>query len=180
MIFRWLMLVLVLGLAGCSLPRIIVLNDPLDARQHNDLGVAYEQRHEYDLALREYQRASELDAHWAQPLINQGNVLAGMENWNESAERYRQALEIEPGNAEAMNNLAWVLMKKGDVKDGLEWARKAVARDASNPAFWETLAGLYLASGDPQNADLAARRGLALNPGPVLRRELEGSLIDQP
>ena len=48
-------------LGGCALPRVIVLNDPLDAAGHNDLGVAYEQRGEFDLAVREYDRAAELE-----------------------------------------------------------------------------------------------------------------------
>ena len=71
-------------LCACSLPRVIVLNDPLDARNHNNLGVSYQQRGEFDLAGREYDRAAELDPAWGRPLINRGNVHAASGAWREA------------------------------------------------------------------------------------------------
>jgi Flp pilus assembly protein TadD len=130
---------LVLFVAGCSMPRIIVLNDPLDARGHNDLGVAYEASGETDLALREYRKAADLDKQWDRPLLNRGNVLAGRQDWEEAAASYRAALDRNPANGEAMNNLAWVLLQQGDMKRARLWAGKAVEAEPDNPAFRDTL-----------------------------------------
>ncbi len=136
---RWLLAsFLALFLAGCSLPRVIVLNDPLDAREHNDLGVAYEASGETDLALREYRKAAELDKQWDRPLLNQGNVLAGQQAWVEAAASYRAALDRNPLNGEAMNNLAWVLLQQGDSEEARLWAAKAVEAEPDNPAFRDT------------------------------------------
>lgn len=175
--YRWILLLMgALVIWGCALPRIIVLNDPLDARQHNDLGVAYEQRGEFDLASREYQRAAELDSGWAVPLINLGNIAARQKDWPGAAERYRGALGRHPDNAEAMNNLAWALTQAGRPADALAWAQQAVATAPADPWCWDTLAEVYLALGRPVEAREAATRGLALNPSPALRSALENKL----
>lgn len=168
-----LSLLLALLLGGCSLPRLIILNDPLDARQHNDLGVAYQQRGELDLALREYERAGELDSNWAQPLINRGNVLAVSEDWSGAQKSYRQALRRAPGNAEAMNNLAWVLLQAGDLPQALNWAGQALQLQPQNPAFLDTLAEIQLAAGEFAAARQTIEQALALDPSPDLRQGLE-------
>lgn len=149
---KWLLVFLILLLSGCSMPRVIVLHDPLDARQHNDLGVSYQADEEYDLALREYRRAAELDDRWARPLINGGNTLAAQEKWPAAAELYRQALERQPGQAEAMNNLAWVLLQQGDPDQARLWAERALAISPDTAAYLDTLAavqGAEEAAGTP-------------------------------
>ena len=160
-------------LGGCSLPRIIVLNDPLNAAQHNDLGVAYQQRGDFDLALREYQRAAEMKSDWARPLINRGNVLAAGEDWAGAQQSYRQALRREPDNAEAMNNLAWVLLQAGDLTQALTWAGQALQLQPENPSVLDTLADIQLAAGDFAAARQTIAQGLALDPLPALRQSLE-------
>jgi tetratricopeptide (TPR) repeat protein len=170
---RLLPLLLALLLTGCALPRVIVLNDPLDARQHNDLGVAYERRGETDLALREYDRAAAQAKEWARPLINRGNVEAGLGRWREAQKSYRQALRREPLHAEAMNNLAWALLQTQEPEEAREWARKAVAAAPGEPAFLDTLAGIELARGDVAAAREAVERGLELAPAGEILRALE-------
>lgn len=172
----WCLLLGGVILAGCSLPRLIVLNDPLNARQHNDLGVAYEQRGDYDLAMREYRRAAELDPDWAVPLINLGNVHAIQSDWPAAVVSYQEALELNPDSVEALNNLAWVLVRDARPAEALPWARQAVARASDDPHCWDTLAAVYQLLQRPADARQAAARGLALNPPPRLRTSLESRL----
>jgi len=161
---------------GCSLPRLIVLNDPLNARQHNDLGVAYEQRGDDDLAVREYRRAAALDRGWAVPLVNLGNVHAGQSDWPAAVASYEEALKIQADSVEAMNNLAWALAQANRPDEALPWARQAVAMAGDDPHCWDTLAAVYQALKRPADARQAAERGLALNPPPPLRTSLESRL----
>lgn len=155
------------------MPRIIVLNDPLDARQHNDLGVSYQQRGESDLAVREYDRAAELDRQWARPLINRGNVQAERGEWRQAEKSYHLALRREPGNAEAMNNLAWVLYRAEEPVEALNWAEKAVAANPREPAYLDTLAEIRIAGDDYAGARKAITEALALNPPSELHQSLE-------
>ena len=163
-------------LCACSMPRVIVLNDPLDARDHNNLGVSYQQREEFELAVREYNRAAELDTAWGQPLINRGNVHSASGMWREAEKSYRQALKREPGNPEAMNNLAWVLLRSGETAEAFDWARKAVAAGPQEPAYLDTLAEIQIAGRDPGAARLTLKRALTLTPDPELRQSLEKKL----
>lgn len=151
MLRSWFFVLSILLLAGCSMPRVIVLHDPLDARQHNDLGVIYQADREFDLALREYQRAAELDDRWARPLINGGNTLVALEQWSQAAELYRNALDRQPEQAEAMNNLAWVLLQQGDLAQARHWAEKAVAASPHNTAYIDTLATVRAHQEEPDS-----------------------------
>lgn len=169
-------LAMILCLSGCSMPRIIVLNDPLNARQHNDLGVAYQQRGEADLALREYERAARLEPEWVRPWINRGNVLAEQRQWRLAEKSYRQALRREDGNDEAMNNLAWVLLKAEKTNEALVWAEKAVAAKPRESAYLDTLAEIRIACQDFAGARQAVKEALALDPSEDLRQILEQKL----
>lgn len=170
-------LLIVLGvtalLSGCSLPRIIVLDDPLDARKHNDLGVSYQQRGESDLAIREYNRAAKLAGEWARPLLNRGNALAARGDWWQAVKSYRLALAREPGNAEAMNNLAWALLQVDETETALEWAEKAVARAPNDATMLDTLAAIRIARQEYPESRRIVDRALLLNPDPQLRHALE-------
>lgn len=170
--FFWFLLISLL-LSGCALPRIIVLNDPLDARQHNDLGVAYEARGERDLASREYKRAAELDRGWALPLLNLGNLAAADEQWREAERFYRRALKLEPKLAEAMNNLAWVLLSQGEFEEAVSWASKAVELNPRQPAFLDTLAAAEMGRGQTASALAAVEAALALPCPPPLLESLQ-------
>lgn len=175
-----LSLMVLLCLCGCSLPRVIVLNDPLDARQHNDLGVSYQQRGERDLAIREYDRAARLDPQWARPLINRGNVQAQRGEWWQARQSYHLALRREPGNAEAMNNLAWALLQAEETAEALSWAEKAVAASPREPACLDTLAEIRIVRHDYDGARQAVAEALALDPPAELRQSLgqKRALID--
>ena len=125
-------------LSACSIPRIVVLSDPLTAQEHNDLGVSYELMGEKELALKEYELAFKQDRNWDQPLINHGNVHAGQENWNLAEQSYQNALKRNPDNPETMNNLAYVLIKQEKYQEALNWSIKAVEIEPENPAFLNT------------------------------------------
>lgn len=135
---------LVLFLAGCSLPRVIVLHDPLDARQHNDLGVSYEAQGSYELALQAYEKAAEKDKKWARPLVNSGNVLAVQGQWAQAASRYKAALKRQPEETEAMNNLAWVLLQQDQLAQARRWAQRAVEAKPQNTAYQHTLEAIEI------------------------------------
>ncbi len=141
-----------LVLSGCSIPRIVFLSDPLTAQEHNDLGVSYELMGEAELALKEYELAAGMDRNWDQPLINHGNVHAGLENWNRAESSYLEALKRNPDNPEAMNNLAYVLLKQEKHKDALVWSHKAVEARPENPAFLNTHGWALLKTGSPDKA----------------------------
>lgn len=122
-----LVLLLLSFLAGCSLPGIYVIDDPLDARQRNELGYVYEQQGKLDLAEREYRLAAKRDRRWAVPWFNLGNVSYKTGDYGRAESHFRQALKRDPDNPDVMNNLAWVLYVQGDRDGALKWVEEAIS-----------------------------------------------------
>jgi Flp pilus assembly protein TadD len=152
LLFITLAVALIHLIAGCATPRIIVLSDPLDAREHNDLGAAHEASGELDLAQRAYAEAADKDPTWDQPLINLGNVHAALGDWPSAAASYRRALRRGPDNPEAMNNLAYALVQTGDIAAALSWSGRSLDLDPGNPVFMSTRALALLESGESDQA----------------------------
>lgn len=119
------MAVLLAFLCGCSLPRIIVLGDPLSPEEHLKLGTAYESKGEYDLAVAEYKAASR-----RLPLAHLflGNVFFLQRNYAAAEEEYRRAIRELPENPRPYNNLAWLYYTEGiKLEEAETLARRAVA-----------------------------------------------------
>ena len=122
----FLALASVVALAGCS--HFVVLHDPLTAREHNDLGVAYESTGQLDLAAGEYRHALGLDSHQARARVNLGNTEAARGRWRNAERCYRRALADSSTDADAMNNLAVALLRQErHLEEARSLAERAVA-----------------------------------------------------
>jgi len=162
-----------LALSGCATPRIVVLSDPLDAREHNDLGVSYEAAGQLDLALKSYEAAAAKDRSWDQPLINLGNAHAALGDWAQARESFRLALKRNPENPEAMNNLAYALVNLEKAREALEWSSAAVNAEPGNPLFRATMALALAQTGEREKALALLDETLqTLPPGDPLHGEM--------
>jgi len=122
-------------LAGCSLPRIIVLEDPLSPEEHLNLGVAYENKGEWESAIKEYKAASK-----KLPIAYTylGNVYFQKKEFQFAEEYYREAIKKDPENADAYNNLAWLyLTKKEQLEEAEQLASKAIKLNPSQKDIYQ-------------------------------------------
>jgi len=127
-------MLLALSLSACSLPRIIVLDDPLSPEEHLNLGVTYEKRGELENALREYRKASK-----KLPLayLYMGNVHFQRNEFNEAEFYYKKVIEKDPVNADAYNNLAWLYcIKRENLDDAEELAIRAIELNPSKKTIY--------------------------------------------
>ena len=131
-----LLLGILLLAGGCSrIPKIIVLEDPLSAAEHVELGVAYERKGELDLARREYERALRKDGKLYRARVNLGNVFLAKEEHGRAREEYLLALELRPGDAEATNNLSWAAIHSGEgIEEALTRMEAVVSAPSVSPA----------------------------------------------
>jgi tetratricopeptide (TPR) repeat protein len=125
-------------LFSCSLPRIIVLDDPLTAEEHLNLGVAYEKKGEFDSAVKEYELAAK---KLPVAYLYLGNAYFHKNKLDKAEAHYKRAIEKEDSNADAYNNLAWLYYKKRENLDQAEsLALKAMELNPSkNDIYRDTL-----------------------------------------
>lgn len=110
-------MVLTLYLQACTVPRIIVVDDPLTPEEHINLGLSYERKGEFDLAEKEFMTASEkLPAAY----VYLGNLYYVTERPERAEKYYRKAIAEDPRNADALNNLAWLFYTKRENLDEAE------------------------------------------------------------
>lgn len=115
---------LIIHLQGCSLPRILIIDDPLSPEEHVNLGLAYEKNGEFDLAEKEYRIASE---KFPAAYVYLGNLAFTRERLDSAESYYRKAIEADPHNADALNNLAWLYYsRKANLEEAEQLAVKAL------------------------------------------------------
>ena len=118
---------IVFALTACSTPRIVILNDPLTAREHVDLGLAYEHKGLLDLAKKEYLKAVDIQDTWEVPYFNLGNVAYSQKDLKNAEIYYRKALNLDQQNPDIMNNLANLLHDMGRNEEAMVLIDKALA-----------------------------------------------------
>lgn len=129
-------MLLTLVLTSCSLPRIVILKDPLTPEEHINLGVSYEKNGEVNDALREYETASkELPIAY----LYMGNIYFQKGDY-ENAEVYYKKVVRKTSDPQAYNNLAWLYYTTDkELERAEELARKAVELSPDSRDFLDTL-----------------------------------------
>ena len=110
-----------------KIPQVIVIDDPLTAEQHNDLGVAYEEKGDFNLAGKEYEKAIKKNRDWVIPYLNLGHLYYRQDKLDQAERALREGLRVKGDHPDLLNNLAWVLMEKGQLKDARALIDKAIA-----------------------------------------------------
>ncbi len=150
---------LLLAIAGCgSVPRIVVLNDPLTAPEHANLGMIYEARGDPIEAEKAYRAALDKEPGYVPALAGLGNLLAQRGEYRPAEEYYRRALRREPDHPMVNNNLAWIYIHQGiRLNEADEMINRALDRDPEHRAFYlDTRARLLLRQGLLDQARLVA------------------------
>lgn len=111
---------------SCAVPRVVIIEDPLSAAEHNDLGVIYEQKNLPDLARNEYLKAAGKKDTWWLPLFNLGNLCYAQGDFTDAEQYYRRALALDSTNTDAMNNLANLLCDIGKESEAFDLIKEAL------------------------------------------------------
>jgi tetratricopeptide (TPR) repeat protein len=111
-LFGALFIAELLILEGCSLPRIIILNDPLSAEEHVKLGRIYESQGNADLAAQQYEAAVKMDPKCVSSLLLLGDLSFRSGNYEAAESAYQKAIALQPENGDIYNNLCWVYLKQ--------------------------------------------------------------------
>src|SRR4029453_12991658 len=134
------------------------------------LGTAYHAAGKVDLALQNYQRATEIRPSPA-ALSNMGTIHYGHGDFRKAVKAYRQAIALRPNSATTHRNLGDSLSRLGRKAEALAAYRKAVELseadlmvNPTNPRLAATLAVYLQKAGDVQRAESRIQDALSKAP----------------
>lgn len=136
------------SLFSCSIPRIVVLNDPLTAEEHINLGITWEKRKDFDRAIAEYKVAAR-----SLPIayLYLGNACFQKDAVQDAEKYYRKAID-KTNNPQAYNNLAWLYYtKRMKLDEAEELALAAVERAPGENGYRDTLDKIRAGKGNTES-----------------------------
>jgi tetratricopeptide (TPR) repeat protein len=154
--------VAVLALAGCALLPPAP-PDPLSAEEHNELGVAYYRRGEYEAAAREFRAATSRRPGFTRALVNLGDAQLALGAVEAAIDAYEHARATSPDDPGVANNLAWALLHhERRWPEAEPVIRDALSHDPVPRGYYlDTLGLLLLRKDQPREALVAFRAALA-------------------
>jgi len=104
----------------------LVESYPQDERAHNLLGNHYFGQEDYELAIGEYQKATQINPDFSQPYNQLGYAHRFMENFAEAEEAFKKYIELIPDDPNPYDSYAELLMKMGRYDESIETYQKAL------------------------------------------------------
>ena len=135
-----------------------------------ELGLAYMQENENDVALQKFEKALKADPDYVPAHIATGLLYQRLGKFDQAEKYYKQALRLEPDNPRALNSYGQYLCQTGKIAESEKYLLKA----AENPLYGTpevayTNAGICaLREGDSVKAEEYFRKALQVNPNVTL------------
>lgn len=152
--------------SGCSLPRIIILKDPLSVEEHLRLGSIYQDQGKLDLAEQQYREAVRKDSKSIQALRFLADISFIMKKYQEAESGYKKAIKLQPQNGDIYNNLCWVYLEQNSRIDRAEeLIEKAIAATPDHKPYYQDTKGMiFLKQGKVAEATSEFINAIALLP----------------
>jgi type IV pilus assembly protein PilF len=136
------------------------------ARSHTDLGAAYFQQRQLDIALEEFTLATKIDPNFGQAYNGLGLVHAALGQDDIAEKNFKRALQLEPNNSESHNNYGSFLCGRSRFDESIKEFMAAVKNPLYvSPAIAYTNAGICsLRKQDVANAEVYFQKALDAEP----------------
>lgn len=109
----------------------LVTEYPNDERAHNLLATNYFGQQEYELAIEEYKKATEIAPDFSPPHNQLGYAYRTVENYTEAENAFKKYIELIPDDPNPYDSYAELLMKMGKYDESIEQYQKALTIDSN-------------------------------------------------
>ncbi len=133
-------------------------------RGYHNRGLAHLQARHYSEALRDFDKALEINPRDVSAWVGRGTLLARTGGLQGALTDLERAIEIDPGYADAYGKRCFTKMLLDRPRDALPDCRKAVALDPRNRDGHTNLGVVYAALNRAGEAEASYRRALAIDP----------------
>lgn len=134
-------------------------------RGYHNRGLAYLQARRYSDALRDFNRALEINARDLSALVGRGTLLARTGSFESALADLGRAIEIDPTYAEAYGKRCFTKMLLDQPHHALADCQKAVALDPRHRDAYTNLGVVFAALNRTGEAEASYRRALGIDPG---------------
>jgi type IV pilus assembly protein PilF len=136
------------------------------ARAHTDLGAAYLQQGKYEIALSEFNEATQIDPNYALAYSGLGLVYAALGEDAKADANYKKSIELQPKSSESHNNYGSFLCSRKRYDESIKHFLEAVKNPLySTPHLAYANAGICSArKNDIKNAEIYLNKALQLEP----------------
>jgi Flp pilus assembly protein TadD/peroxiredoxin len=130
----------------------------------NNLGILAAREGHTNEAVRNFQRALQMDPDHVIALQNLGNAYRQDKDWENAKSTLQRAIELSPENAEANYSLGMVFAQLGDTEHAYEYLQHALAARPEYPEALNNLGILYIRTQRPDQAENSFRESIRVAP----------------
>lgn len=137
---------------------------PRNYLAHSLLAGSYARDQDYDRAKDYYQKAIELNPHFADGYYNLGGICFDLGKYREAIPSYKKAIELNPDLATAHNNLANVYYKLADYDQAQTLYKKAIELNRYSVRPYYNLGIIYHEMHNHEQAQVLYKKAIAMDP----------------
>lgn len=136
------------------------------ARAHTDLGAAYFQQRQFEIALDEFTQATKIDPSFASAYNGLGLVNAALGKDADADANYKRSVQLDPANSEARNNYGGFLCARNRIDESIVEFLAAVKNPLyATPAMAYTNAAICsMRKNDTAHAQVYLQQALQIDP----------------
>ncbi len=137
---------------------------PTFAKAFNNLGIAYQRRRLYDLAIAQYNKAILFDPKLSAPYSNTGNVYYLLGEYDKAIENLKKAIKLKKKNPYTHYALGLVYYYKKDYPKAIKEFRAAIKLNAEYAEPHNLLGMVYFQQGRYKTAIVEVQKALQIDP----------------
>lgn len=122
------------------------------AEIHYDLGLYFFELGEYELSLKHYRRAAEIEPQFAEAYFGMGLLFYTLGDDDNAIRYYKESLDRNPNDADTRNNLGLIHYRKGELGEARKQIEEAIRLQPEFADAYYNLGLVYYQQGDAQTA----------------------------
>ncbi len=113
-------------------------------KAYDNLGVAYQEKKDYETALQYHAKAISINPSWANAYNNRASALILLGKYDQSINDLNKALSLNPNYPDALYNLGYIFYKTSKFENSIKYFSEALALNPTYMDIHQFLAKCYL------------------------------------